>query len=186
MSVEGGTLELRQTREFATHERGDLIELWRELLWAGKASSWYRVVGAGWYGFAAFLALSVWMSIRRLWPDAPALSGQLAVAAIGFALSVALFQWMYKRFERAGYWRQPTTGDRYLITVDGFRQTRMGATLTFDWRSIEKLTCTDRYVGIICGDRSILFAKAAFADQDVEAFCSELQRRWHAARGRAA
>lgn len=183
MSTEGSALELRQTRDFTRNERHDLIELWRELLWDDRVGNGYKVLGWAWYGFGGFLALSLWMSVDRLWPIAPTLAAQLAFAAIDFAISVALLQWMYRRFERDGYWPQPSVGDRFVIATEGFRQIRPNAAFSYDWRGIERLVCNDRYVACACGGRAVLFAKAAFAEQDVDGFCAELVRRWNATHG---
>jgi hypothetical protein len=179
-------IELHQTRDFTKTERHDLIELWRKLLWEDRVGTGYNVLGYAWYGFGGFLALSAWMSISRLWSLAPMLAAQLAFALVGFAISVALVQWMYRRFERDGYWRHPSVGDRFVIAADGFRQIRPNAAFAYDWRGIERLICNDRYVACICSDRAVLFAKAAFADQDVDGFCAELERRWHEGRRQAA
>jgi hypothetical protein len=182
MSTEEAAFELHLTRDFTAAEQRDLLNLWRRLLWPDGAGRWFASAWYLCYGFAGFLVLSLWMSVDQLASVAPRLAVQLTIAAIGFAMTFALLQWISVRLHRNTYWQAMSVGDRFVIELGGIRGIGQHSDGLCRWSSIEHLVCTDRYIAFNCKGRGLLLAKAAFADQDVEGFCAELQRRWNAAR----
>lgn len=178
MTSDQQAFELRQTREFTATEQRELMALWRELLWPQGAGAWYNTSYYLFYGFAGFLVLSIWMSVDRLAHFTPKLAGQLAIAAVGFAAALAALQWVSIRLQQRLYWQHLSPDDQYLIAERGVRRITAESDSIRRWQGIERLVCTERYVALICGGSPLLLAKAAFADQDIEGFCAELQRRW--------
>lgn len=176
------TCELRQTREPTATEQRDLLDLWGKAVWPKGAGTWFATSYYLYYAFGAFFALSVWMSVSQLAPLAPERAGQLSIAAIGFAGSLALFHWISARLQRKLYWRRRSDGDRYVVETKGFRRIGDSSDLFILWRGVDGVICTDRYVAVLCGGAALLLAKAAFAGQDVDGFCGELQRRWNGSR----
>ena len=175
-------IELRQSRDFTRAEQRDLLRLWGNALWPDGAGFLYNAPHYLFYGFAAFLALSAWMVIARLWPTEPQLAAQLAIAAIGFALGFVLLQWVSNRAWRNLYWQNQAPDDRYQITADGLRRVSARSDGLLRWRGIDRLIVMEHYVVVISGGSAVLLAKAALAGKDVEGFCAEIERRWHAAR----
>lgn len=179
MSVEGS---VRQTRDFTRAEQRDLLQLWQNALWPDGAGTWHNASYYLFYGFAAFLALSAWMAISRLWSTEPELAAQLAIAAVGFALGFALLQWVSNRLRRNLYWQSQAPDDSYQITADGLRRITARSDGLLRWRGIDRLIVTERYVAAMSGGSAVLLAKAALSGEDIEGFCTELKRRWSAAR----
>lgn len=186
MSTEAPAFELHQTRAFNRTERNDLMQIWRKTMWPNGGGTLYNMSYYLWYGFGSFLVVSIWMAVDRLLPFEPELSLQLAIAAIGFALAVALSRWISTRMQHDVYWDGMTVDDRYVIDQSGVRRVGGSGETAYGWRGIQRLVNVDPYVVLLCGGQEMLLAKAAFADQDVDGFCRELERRWHEARAQSA
>jgi hypothetical protein len=78
-------------------------------------------------------------------------------------------------------------GSRHLIDAQGYSIARGGQRTFIPWHAIVEI---DPRPGLFLTATSAVhfwpITKAAFADQDVDGFCVKLQRRWSAARERAA
>ena len=172
-------LELRQTREFTAREKDGITHLWDRIIWPRKMGPLYTVVSYLWYGFGGFLAISVPMAVSRLSEVDPNLSIQLALAAIGFAVAVALAQWVHSRQHHARLWAEPRTGDRYAVTADGLRINSARSILSCGWSNIETIiNDQDRVVALLPGYGGIFIVKAAFDGQDADGFGAQLVRLW--------
>jgi hypothetical protein len=175
--------ELRQTRELTAREQWEVTHLHRRVVWRKGAGWLYGTLTYLWYGFGAFLALSILMAAKRLAATAPILAGQLAVAAVGYAVFMVAERWWTKRLYRAKYWTERQTGDLYAVTADGIRATSRCGTFSCSWDSIEAVINNDRHVlAMLPRIRSLFIVKAAFESQDVESFGTELVRRWQGRR----
>lgn len=176
-------LEICQTREFTSREKRDLTRLWEKLVWREGVDRWYTASAYLWYGFGALLALSVLMAVKRLSDVAPNLSGQLALAAIGYAASVVAAQWATKRLYREKYWTGRRTGDRFTVTADGLHAASFRGRYECRWGTIETVINDSRHlVATLPGSGGLFIVKAAFESQDVERFTAELVRRWREGR----
>jgi hypothetical protein len=174
-------LELRQTREFTALEKRDLTRLWGKVVWreGEGAGALYTTVAYLWYGFGAFLALSVVMAVRELAGIAPDLSIQLALAGGGFAIATVTAQWNDRRLQHSKLWTEPRTGDRYALTADGLRANTVRGALACGWTNIETIiNDRDRVVALLPGHGGLFMVKAAFDGQDVEGFGAQLVHRW--------
>jgi hypothetical protein len=173
------SLELRQTREFTAREKGDLTRLWGKLVWRKGVGRLYTVFAYLWYGFAAFLALSVLMAVKRLAPTEPTLSDQLALAAIGFAVCLVSVHWLSDRLYRGQFWTERRTGDLYAMTPDGLHSNTVRGAFVCSWRHIEYILNDDRHlIALLPGNGGMFIVKSAFDGQDVAGFGTELVRRW--------
>jgi hypothetical protein len=171
--------ELRQMRRFTAREKRDALYAWRKLFWRKRTSRWYTVAATCEYGFASFLALSVLMSVNSLSDIAPALSGQLALSAAGYAISAAVARWLTVRLHVDRYWEAERVGDRYLITAEGIQAILFRGRYECSWDRIEAVLNDDRHVlAKMPGSGGILLVKAAFEGQDVDEFGAALVRRW--------
>jgi hypothetical protein len=84
---QGPALEIVQTRDIAFAEWRDMTRLWEKLV-GRRGSSWlYTAVFYLWYAFAAFLTVSILMTVRALNEVEPDLALQLVVAALGLPSS---------------------------------------------------------------------------------------------------
>jgi hypothetical protein len=175
-------IELNQTREFTAAERRELMRRWRNLTARGETSRWYTAVAYLWWGFAAFFAISVIAAVQHLKPFEPDLASQLLVAGLGFAIVMTLADRLHWRRVAATYFAR-RTGDRYLIDETGLKAASMYRTFACEWPGIETIIETDeQLIALISRYNALFIVKAAFENQDVAGFCSELTRRWQQSR----
>lgn len=186
MSTETSALELRQTREFSASEQRDLLDLWRKLEWPDGGGRWFNTIWYSHYTFAGFLAISIVQIVYELSWMGSSLSLQLALAAIGFAVTFVLLQWVTARVWQKMYWRAASSQTRFVIEADGLRGIGANGDALLRWHGIGQPVHTDRFIAVGGKGRWVLLAKAAFTGQDVDGFCAELARRWHAAKAQAA
>ncbi|HEV8392390.1 MAG TPA: hypothetical protein VGQ35_21225 [Dongiaceae bacterium] len=183
MTVASPLLELRQTREFTQREKRDLTRLWGKLAWRKGAGRLYDFTVCMWYGFAAFLALTILMAVKKLAIDEPDLSAQLAFAAIGFAVFLFGTDWLSRRLHRSMFWVERRTGDRYVMAADGLHSNTFRGTFSCGWNRVEAVHNDERHlIALLPGSSGLFLVKAAFESQDIESFGAELVRRWQAHR----
>ena len=182
MSDERTALELHQTREFTAREQRALLDLWRKVQWPDGAGRWHTIALYLYYAFAGFLVFSVLQAAYELSSSAPERALQLTIATVGCAVALAASQLITTRVWRRAYWQAASANNRFVIQADGLRSVGADSEALFRWRGIVQPIRTDRFIAIGSSGRWLLLAKAAFENQDVERFCAELDRRWHAAR----
>jgi len=175
-----GAIEIVQAREFTAREKRDLTRLWGKIVWRQEASTLYTIASYLWYGFGAFLALSVLMAARKLAGIEPDLSAQLILAAIGFAIASALSQWVFVRLQHSRFWTELRTGDRYTVTADALSARTARGVFSCGWHNIETvINDQDRMAVLLPGYSGLFLVKAAFDGQDVEGFGAQLTRLWN-------
>lgn len=179
-------LELRQTRELTAHEKRDLSILWMKLVWRSGMGALYSLCYCLWFGFGAFLALSIFMAARKLWPTEPTLAGQLAISALGFAVCMFATRWLNERLYHSKRWTERRSGDHYVLSTDGVRASTARGELSCDWSHIETIINNDRQlIAVLHGYVGLFVVKAAFEGQDADRFGTELVRRWQEHRAKS-
>ena len=174
-----GALDIIQTRELTSRERRDLTHLWAKLCWRDENGWLDSTASSLWYGFAGFLGISVLMAVNRLADLAPALSAQLALAAIGFAAAVVLAHCLADRRYRQKLWSRLRAGDRYMMTDNGVQARATRGEFSCGWTSIEEIVDDERHlIALLGGNSGFFIVKAAFEGQNIDAFGTELRRRW--------
>ena len=175
--------DIVQTRAFTAQEKRELGRLWEKVIWREGVGPLYTISSYLWYGFGAFLAVSILMAATTLNDTKPSLALQLAAAAIGYGLSLVFTHWMGRRLWQQKYWSAFDAGDRYTLEVDGIQaETRRGR-LWCGWQNIETIIRDDRrLLAALKGQGALFILKAAFEGQDAESFGAELVRRWQASR----
>ena len=174
-------LELRQTRAFTTRECRVLYSLWRRLRWPQGASRAYSAATYAWYGFAGFLVFSILRAASRLADTRPDVAAQLMVALLGFVASYALLYWRQAKFTEAYCFETYRPGNRVRLAEDGLRRDIGPSSIRHGWTAITTVHSSESWLVVLMANNgALLLAKAAFAGQDVEAFCAELMHRWHA------
>jgi hypothetical protein len=178
-----GALDIVQTRELTARDRRDLGHLWQKLAWRDGGGFLYTASFYLWYGFAAFLAVSILMAVRELNEFAPDLALQLVLAAAGFALFLTATHWLGDRLGWEKYWSGLAAGDQYSLAADGIRATTQRGQYWCGWNNVETVVNDDRrLVAVLSGNGGLFLVKSAFENQDIECFSAELVRRWREAR----
>ena len=182
---QGPALEIVQTRDISAADRRDLTRLWQKRVSRKSAGRVYTAVSTLWYAFAAFLSMSILMTVRVLKDIEPNLALQLVVAALGFAIFLVGTYWFFTRQIRDRYWTLLQAGDRYALESDGLRWSTPRGTFSCGLASVETIVNdSGRLIALLPHDTGLFMVKAAFEGQDVEAFGAELVRRWQAHRVR--
>jgi len=183
---QGPALEIVQTRDIAFAEWRDLTRLWQKLVGRRGSSRLYAAVFYLWYAFAAFLTVSILMTVRALGEVEPDLALQLVVAALGFASFLVGTYWLGKREAWSRYWKSLQAGDRYALVADSVHWSTARGVYSCPLDKVETVINDDRrLVAFMPYDRALFVVKAAFEKQDVESFAAELIRRWQAHRASA-
>jgi hypothetical protein len=181
---ERDALEIVQTRALSAQEKRELGHLWDKVIWRDGVGPVSTISFYLWYGFAAFLTVSVLMAIKTLNVHEPNLGLQLAIAALGFALALAFTNWFGRRLHYDKIWSAFDVGDRYTLAADGLEMTTRRGLSRCHWSNIETVINDDRrLMAVLAGNGGLFVLKAAFESQDVERFGAELVRRWQASRG---
>lgn len=184
---QGPALEIVQMRDVARTEWRDLTRLWEKLAERRGSSRLYTAVFYLWYAFAAFLTVSILMSVRVLNDIEPDLALQLVVAALGFVIFLAGTSWLGKREAWSRYWKSLQAGDRYALVADSVHWSTARGVYSCPLDKVETVINDDRrLVAFLPYDRALFVVKAAFEKQDVESFAAELIRRWQAHRASVA
>lgn len=180
---ERDALEIVQTRALAAREKRELCHLWDKVIWRDGTGPVYTVSFYLWYGFAAFLTVSVLMAVKALNVVEPNLPLQVAIAALGFALALAFTNWFGRRLHYDKIWSTFDAGDRDALAADGVRMTTRRGRSRCEWNNTQTVVNDDRrLVAVLAGNGGLFVLKAAFESQEVEHFGAELVRRWQASR----
>jgi hypothetical protein len=183
---QGPALEIVQTRDISAADRRDLSDLWEKLASRKGGARLYTIFFTLWYAFAAFLTVTILMTVSALKDVAPNLSLQLVVAALGFAVFLIGTQWIGKRLAWDRYFTWLKAGDRYALDGDGLRWSTARGVYSCGLDKLETIINDERrLVAMLPHGGGLFVVKAAFEGQDVEAFGAELVRRWQARRGPA-
>ena len=118
---QGPALEIVQTRDISAVDKRDLSDLWEKLVWRKGTGRLYTTFFSLWYTFAAFLTVSILMTVRVLKDVEPNLALQLIVAALGFAIFLVGTYWLGTRLTWDRHWAVLRTGNRYTLDLDGLR-----------------------------------------------------------------
>jgi hypothetical protein len=148
-----------------------------------KARRGYRLSSiAACLALPAFFALLI-VTTRLHW--IPYLSPFL-VGAVAFLLVVGVCRAWRRYYYRicAEIYRECHKADRrFRIEKDGIVTGSSGIVSSIPWKAITDIVVDKDSVMIYLSPiQAISLPKAAFENQDVEAFCAELQRRWKHAR----
>lgn len=183
---QGPALEIVQTREISVADRRDLSHLWQKLISRQGVGRLYTVSFYLCYAFAAFLTVSILMTVRMLNDVAPTLALQLAIASLGFAIFLIATQWISTRLAWDRYWAVLRTGNRYTLESEGLRWSTGRGMYSCRLDKIETIINDEqRLIALLPHDGGVVVIKTAFEGQDVEGFGAELVRRWQAQRGPA-
>jgi hypothetical protein len=183
---QGPALEIVQTRDITVADRRDLSDLWEKLASRKGGARLYTIFFTLWYAFAAFLTVTILMTVGALKDVAPDLSLQLVVAALGFAVFLIGTQWIGKRLAWDRYFTWLKAGDRYALDDDGLRWTTARGVYSCSVDKLETIINDERrLVAMLPHGGGLFVVKAAFEGQDVETFGAELVRRWQAHRAPA-
>src|SRR5262245_36609435 len=87
-------LEIVQTHDVGARDKRDLAHHWGKVVWREGVGPLYTTAYYLWYGFAAFLIVSILVASRELNDVAPSLALQLLAAGLGFGLSQIAVQWL--------------------------------------------------------------------------------------------
>ena len=180
---QGPALEIVQTRDITVADRRDLSDLWEKLASRKGGARLYTIFFTLWYAFAAFLTVTILMTVSALKDVAPDLSLQLVVAALGFAVFLIGTQWIGKRLAWDRYFTWLKAGDRYALDGDGLRWSTARGVYSCSLDKLETIINDERrLVAMLPHGGGLFVVKAAFEGQDVETFGAELVRRWQAHR----
>lgn len=183
---QGPALEIVQTRDIALAEWHDLMRVWEKLVRRKGSSRFYTAIFSLWYAFAAFLTVSILMTVQVLNEIDPDLALQLVVAALGFAIFLIGTYWLGMRESLNRYWRSLQAGDRYALVADSLHWNTARGAYSCPLDKVETVINDERrLVAFLPYDRALFVVKAAFEKQDVESFAAELIRRWQAHRAAA-
>ncbi len=183
---QGPALEIVQTRDIAFAEWRDLTRLWERLVGRRGSGRLYTAVFYLWYAFAAFLTVSILMTVRALNEVEPDLALQVVVAALGFAFFLVGTYWLGRREAWSRYWKSLQAGDRYALVADSVHWNTARGVYSCPLDKVETVINDERrLVAFLPYDRALFVVKAAFEKQDVESFAAELIRRWQAHRASA-
>lgn len=166
-------------REFTPRETRIMFDIWRRLLWPKGGGFSYVAIGYLWYGFAAFLALSVIMAATRLQAMHADVAAQLVTSALGFAVCSLFLHRASTKSERQVLARGERVGDRYRLEAQGLRVDIPDASDFCGWPSIVSLHNSDRWLILLqARGGAMMLARDAFEGQDFTGFRTELERRW--------
>jgi hypothetical protein len=183
---QGPALEIVQTRDIDVVDRRGLSHLWEKLVWRKGVSRLYTASFYLWYAFAAFLTVSILMTVRALNNIAPDLALQLVIASLGFAIFLIVTQWVGTRLAWNRHWAMLRAGDRYALEPHGLRWSTARGMFSCGLDKVETIINDEqRLIAVLPHDGGLFVVKSAFEGQDVEAFGAELVRRWHEHRGLA-
>jgi hypothetical protein len=143
--------ELHQTRDFTQKETGALNRQFNALLWPAPVRWRFRL--------------------------------PRYVTGLGVVACISIRRQMSRHYCKQRL-RRPTfaAGDGYRLDEARLHHVRPGISFTCPLLGVKKMVNDERYItALLADDYGLLLAKAAFADQDVEGFCAELERRWKAA-----
>jgi hypothetical protein len=181
---QGPALEIIQTRAISAADRRDLTHLWEKLAARKGATRLYTIFFSLWYAFAAFLTVTILMTVRALDDVAPDLALQLTVASLGFAIFLIGTQWIAKRLIWARYFTWLQAGDRYALVADGLHWSTARGVHSCSLDKVETIINDDRrLVALLPHDGGVFVVKSAFKSEEVESFAAELVRRWQERRG---
>ena len=180
---QGPALEIVQTRDVSAADRRDLTHLWEKLAARKGAARLYTVFVSFWYAFAAFLAVTILITVNALDDFAPDLALQLTVASLGFAFFLIGTQWISRRLIWARYFTWLQAGDRYTLVADGLHWSTARGVHSCSLDKVETIINDERrLVAMLPHGGGLFLVKSAFEGQDVESFSAELVRRWQACR----
>lgn len=182
---QGPALEIVQTRDIGAVDRRDLSHLWEKLVWRKGVGRLYTASFYLWYAFAAFLTVSILMTVGVLNDVAPDLALQLVIASLGFATFLIVTQWIGTRLAWDRHWAVLRAGNRYTLEPDGLRWSTGRGVYSCGLDKVETIINDERrLIAVLPHDGGVIVVKAACEGQDVEGFGAELVRRWHEHRGR--
>ena len=180
---QGPALEIVQTRDITVADRRDLSDLWEKLASRKGGARLYTIFFTLWYAFAAFLTVTILMTVGALKDVAPDLSLQLIVASLGFAIFLIGTQWIAKRLIWARYFTWLQAGDRYALVADGLHWSTARGVYSCSLDKVETIINDDRrLVALLPHGGGLFLVKSAFESADVESFSAELVRRWQECR----
>src|SRR5690242_9481502 len=169
---EDAALDIVQTREFTAHEKRDLMRLWEKLIWRNGTGTLYNVLVYLWYGFSAFLGISILMAAHKLKATSPDLSTQLALSAVGFVLLFAAAHRHSLQLSRGQFWTERRTGDRYALLAEGLCFNGARGAFSCNWKNIIDIYQDERrLIPLLPGNSGLFIVKAAFDGHAVEDFC---------------
>jgi hypothetical protein len=181
---QGPALEIVQMRDIAIEDQRGLTRLWEKLAERKGSGRLYTAFFYLWYGFAAFLTVSVLMAARALNSVDPDLALQLVVAALGFAIFLVGIYWLAKREAWERYRTSLQAGNRYALVADSLHCSSARGVFSCRLDKIETVINDDRrLVALLPHDGGVFVVKSAFERQDVESFSVEFVRRWQECRG---
>lgn len=174
-------LTLRQTRAVSAAEGQAMQDRWRELAFS-KAHCRFCAHINRVFEYGLWLLLIVTLgTIDRLRGSDPVFAALFALAGLGLPLLVFAGRWRGRQLQRQFEARDAAAGDSYTLDAAGLQRQHGNVTFRFPWAAIEAMAQdADYLVAHVAPNYSLQLAKAAFAGQDVDAFCAELMHRWHA------
>ena len=183
---QGPALEIVQARDISATDRRDLTDLWEKLASRRGGARLYTIFFTLWYAFAAFLTVTILMTVSVLKDVAPDLSLQLVVAALGFAVFLIGTQWIGKRLAWDRYFTWLQAGDRYALVTDSLHWSTARGVHSCRLDQMETVINDGRrLVALLPHGGGMFVVKSAFESRDVESFSAEFVRRWQAQRGLA-
>jgi len=180
----GETLTLVQTREITVDEAASITDaatsVSREAPLRDGSLRLYRYI---FWGSLALVVMSFirFMDVLGDQADAFPVFGRVAFL-------VAIYLWLlirtrYRRLVAARNQALHQLGDRYSIDHNGLTVDRPGrVTSFFPWLAVDGVRTTSLLFLVQYDTRAVVLPTTAFAEQNVEHFCTELERRWRSAR----
>ena len=184
MPVDDKARELRQTRDYLPEEEAALNARLQALMWPAPVRRRFKLMLYLNHILIWTFALAFGLSVRPIGVAVPHAAVVMVWAGLGAVTCFVIRRQMSRRFRKEHCVPSFTAGDLYRLEESGLHHHRAELSFACPLQGIRHVANERDYlVALLPYNHSLLLAKAAFADQDADVFCAELERRWHAARG---
>jgi hypothetical protein len=185
MPAESSVLELRQTRDFTPEEIAALNTHLNALLWSAPIRWRFKLLRYLYFGLLWIFAAACGLSIEKIDDVAPYIALTMFWAGLGAVACASIRRQMSRHYHQKFNERPAfANGDRYRLDEVEMHHLRPGISFICPLLGVKRIVNDGRYlVALLPDNHSLQLVKAAFADQDVDTFIAELERRCKLAPG---